>query len=122
MSSLSNILASKNFEESKAFFKENNINVSVHGNIYVVYPSTEANTKNQFIKECNRVFIDVETNKILHYFTQVDEVYSELKDVIDYARNCTISKIMLRFEGTLIKLTTTRTSGRSELLNCPMLL
>lgn len=103
MSALVNILQGKTYEQSMEFFEKNNIKTKDNGDIYVVYPRD--NTKNQedFVKQCNYAFVDKKTNKIVHYFTQIDEIYENSQEVLDYAKKCETYKIMLRFEGTLIK-------------------
>lgn len=105
MSDLKNFLKGKTFVESLKEFKKHNIDTRIYKDIYLVYPNVNQELNDSdFVKQCNYTYIDKKTNDILHYFSQIEELYTDFEQVLNYAKTCDDYKMMLRCEGTLIKI------------------
>ncbi len=105
MAELKNFLDGKTYVESFKEFRKHDIDMRVYPDVYIVYPNVNQKLDDSdFVKQCNYAYIDKKTNKIIHYFSQIEELYIDFQQVLNYAKSCNDYKMMLRFEGTLIKI------------------
>lgn len=85
MSSISEFVKGKTFEEVKSTAKENLLDVKEDGNLYMLSFNNKSDVDVKFVREANGIIFEKETNKLIHHC--FEKAYDGIWDN-HFFRNC----------------------------------
>ena len=95
-------LQNKKSQESIKLLNDLGIKTDIYKDVYVVYPELQ-NLDTKLLNQCNHTIIDKNTNKIVHYFSEIELNTENQEEIIEKYNKYTDYIMARRFEGSLIR-------------------
>ena len=103
MSLLKIFLENKTSKESIESFDKLGLKTILYKDVYVVCPYSMEDLDNKLSNQCNYTIIDINTNKIVHYFSEIELNTENVEKIIEKYNKYTDYIMTRRFEGSLIR-------------------